>query len=865
MNSNLQTIAEQYRAQGLSFIPVELPGKNPALFSWTKYQKRQPTAAETEKMFKGNPKADGIAILAGVCSGGLEVIDIDTKYDLTGHLWEEFSALIRDNIPEAFPLFTIARTMSGGFHIYYRCNTTEGNQKLANRPASIEEAAKGDTVKVLLETRGPGGYVVAPPSKGYEFIQGTAGTIPTITAKDREHLLNMARSFDEMPAQEARADQPQREVKRTSSSQVLTTFEDYNSRGEDHVLRELQGQGWRIVQEYGERVILRRPGETKSQSSGNYHTGLKRLKVFSTSTGFDTDKTYNNVDIYAMLNYGNLEPEAIKEAAKALYNEGYGDRRTKQPAMSNNATTAKPEPQEPASQPTKETLTEAVRKAETAGKSSFTYYAPSGYDRASLTAELQAIHGKTKLSLFIAEPATETTAPDILTAPEVLARELLQHYKEKGTYTSQDRENLLNEAIAISAEIREPIRQRIFLEQIKGALNLQGDELDRAAERLQQIADQKAQAQDFDRLQKKAQELKEAGDMKGALELLTTEGRKIKGRDKTAEMERLLELPTRASLQAHFQNKPEAIKTGLKIGNEPIELTAGALTIIAAPTSHGKTTFLTNLALRATESLPNKKILLITMEEAAEEVIRRALNTHTSAPISANRNKSLEEYIKTGDDTFVTEEAKKEGFHSQADYFFEELIEPGRLHILYLSGDAGELTETVNYLHKRGNLGAVFIDYLQLMTVAPAGKRSFSNRQEEVKEICLSLKDLAVQTGLPLILGAQFNRTVTSPLKVIATNIGEAGDIERIAHLLIGFWDMKFMPVGTDGEGAAMNTMSELKPVENMPALYAKILKNRTGSVGQEEGLYYDRNRGYIRNAGTATPTANKDNGDIPF
>jgi replicative DNA helicase len=858
MSNNLYHAAEQYRATGLSFIPVELKGKNPAISAWKDYQKRLPTIAEAGDMFRNNPKAEALAILTGESSGGLEVIDVDTKYDLTGRLWEQFSELINDNLPEIFPRLIIATTQSGGYHIYYRCGTIQGNQKLANRPATPEEAAKGEKVKVLLETRGTGGYVVAPPSKGYEFIQGTAGTIPTITAKDREHLLNMARSFDEMPAQEARSDQPPREVKRTGSSQVLSPFEDYNSRGEDHVLRELQGQGWRIVQEYGERVILRRPGETKSQSSGNYHTGLKRLKMFSTSTGFDTDKTYNNVDIYAMLNYGNLEPEAIKEAAKALYNEGYGDRRTKQLVMSNNATTAKPEPQEPTSQPTRETLTEAVRKAEKAGQGSFTYYAPQGYDRASLTAELQTIHGKTKLSLFIAEPATETTAPDILTAPEVLARELLQRYRERNTNTSQDRENLLHEAIAISAEIREPIRQRIFLTQIKNALNLQGDELDKAAERLQQIADQKAQAQDFDRLQKKAQELKEAGDMKGALELLITEGRELKGRDKAAEAERFLTPKTRTDIFEHYKNAPDGIRTGLTIGDQDIELTAGALSIIAAPTSHGKTTLLINLALRAGGLLPDKKILFLSMEESAEAVTISALNSFSKTTFSKGNRGSIEHYYRTGGGLKYIEHAKWDEFQAIEKKFFAEIIEPGRLLIQHNGGEAGEICGLIQQLNKKADIGAVFIDYLQLMRKSHDWKNGKGSRQEELKQVCLDLHDVAIETGLPFILGAQFNRVVNHPDKIHTTNIGEAGDIERIAHLIIGVWNSAHAPAAMK-EDDKQKYLKEYQPkarVEGEPGLFVTILKNRTGAVGAEDFLYYNQNQGYIRNAGVSTPGA---------
>jgi len=74
---------------------------------------------------------------------------------------------------------------------------------------------------------------------------------------------------------------------------------------------------------------------------------------------------------------------------------------------------------------------------------------------------------------------------------------------------------------------------------------------------------------------------------------------------------------------------------------------------------------------------------------------------------------------------------------------------------------------------------------VQLLNL-PEGKYKTYSRQEEIKEICIALKDVAVETGLPIILGAQFNREVVNQLRIHATKIGEAGDIERIANLIVG-------------------------------------------------------------------------------
>ena len=137
--------------------------------------------------------------------------------------------------------------------------------------------------------------------------------------------------------------------------------------------------------------------------------------------------------------------------------------------------------------------------------------------------------------------------------------------------------------------------------------------------------------------------------------------------------------------------------------------------------------------------------------------------------------------------------------------------------------------------------GAIFIDYIQLLNL-PEGKYKTYSRQEEIKEICIALKDVAVETGLPIILGAQFNREVVNQLRIHATKIGEAGDIERIANLIVGFWNNNFKPLATDGE---LREIGSITP----DTLYTTILKNRGGRVGLEETLSFNGNTGKIKNS----------------
>ena len=76
---------------------------------------------------------------------------------------------------------------------------------------------------------------------------------------------------------------------------------------------------------------------------------------------------------------------------------------------------------------------------------------------------------------------------------------------------------------------------------------------------------------------------------------------------------------------------------------------------------------------------------------------------------------------------------------------------------------------------------------------------------------------------MPIILGSQFNRDVTSPDLMHPTKLGEAGDIERVANLIIGLWNNQFSPL-TDKASKDLYTPQA--------TITAKILKNRDGLAG---------------------------------
>lgn len=280
--------------------------------------KKQPLAKgwqTSTEQFKLNTHSVGL--VCGKLSNGVEAIDFDLKYDLTGDLIHRYNKQVNEQCKGLLKRVTIQRTKSGGYHYVYRCSKIEGNQKLAQRPANEEERSTGEKVKVLIETRGEGGQIAVYPSPGYEMIQGKWENIPTITEEERNILIETARSFNEY-IEEVRTYTKMEKMKVKGTS----PWEDYDNRGD--VISLLQSHGWSIVDERGPKVNLLRPGSSTSKYSGNYNRDYNLFSVFSTSTVFEANRGYKPSGVFAMLECNG----DFRESAKKLMELGYGEKDT---------------------------------------------------------------------------------------------------------------------------------------------------------------------------------------------------------------------------------------------------------------------------------------------------------------------------------------------------------------------------------------------------------------------------------------------------------------------------------------------------------------------------------------------------------
>ena len=350
-----------------------------------------------------------------------------------------------------------------------------------------------------------------------------------------------------------------------------------------------------------------------------------------------------------------------------------------------------------------------------------------------------------------------------------------------------------------------------------------------AADNVRELEAEKRYRNELRTLTKKAGAAVDEGKTEEAEAILWKETKEARLRLHSGRFAGLLEGQTREAVAAELARIGGGLETSYKFylrGDEvALELPAGAVSVLAAPSGHGKTAMLINLILDLCERYPEKEFHFFTLEESAAAVSAKMLNTFLDMDLSGRNERTLENYLKGTTKVEDKVKAKEPGFWA---------LLGRRFFVHYLEDSTAEqLCEAIQWLHRRRNVGGVFTDYIQLLNLANPGRLS---RQEEVKAICLMLKDTAVETGLPLTFAAQFNREARAESDTHDyTKIREAADIEQVAALIVGLWNREFTRPTKGDNGKETGGPS--------PRMAAKILKWRGGPVGGLAEWNYNGNR----------------------
>lgn len=211
--------------------------------------------------------------------------------------------------------------------------------------------------------------------------------------------------------------------------------------------------------------------------------------------------------------------------------------------------------------------------------------------------------------------------------------------------------------------------------------------------------------------------------------------------------------------------------TGLSTGfTELDKMTSGLqpsdMVIVAGRPSMGKTTFAMNLCEHIVMQ-ENKPVLVFSLEMPAESLMMRSLSSLGRIPQQNVRSGNL-----TSDDwPRITSTIQ---ILSEKKFYIDDT---GALSPLEMRARARRVARECG-----GEIGAIMVDYLQLMQVPGS-----DNRVNEISEISRSLKGLARELNCPVIALSQLNRSLEQrPNKrPVMSDLRESGAIEQDADLIL--------------------------------------------------------------------------------
>ena len=456
--------------------------------------------------------------------------------------------------------------------------------------------------------------------------------------------------------------------------------------------------------------------------------------------------------------------------------------------------------------------------------------------------------GKTDPDRLIKESGVEAFREAIrgaLLYYEYQLQEILRKYgeieEERGLY-ARDRESLLEEVVETAARIPEPIHRDQFKKLFTSQeavqdLGIAEESLSITVDRLTTTREREAQAKELRKALSEAERLQESGDTDGALGLLEERVKEVRI---TGARDLLPPPMSFTSLLDEIATIPPAYKTGYSNLDEFIGFPPAAISLIAGRPSHGKTTLMFNLLLQMSELYRDEIFYFFTYEEPLRNISVKLLNRLTATDLSGHfpgtvgltkhtNYEFLKHYIKSRrTDIDQIEEGKRQ---------LRELIDSQRIKIVDRNYSVEELHSLIGYLSKRERIGALFIDYIQRMRT----ERKTQDKRTEIAHISDQVLQIAKDSGLPVILGAQLNRATVSSAskKPSLENLKEAGNLEEDANTVLSVYnDSREKEEGPDGESYSSQREVELE---------IKALKNREGEVNRSASLTFDRWTGEIK------------------
>jgi len=203
--------------------------------------------------------------------------------------------------------------------------------------------------------------------------------------------------------------------------------------------------------------------------------------------------------------------------------------------------------------------------------------------------------------------------------------------------------------------------------------------------------------------------------------------------------------------------------------------------IVAARPGMGKTSFALNMAVAAARE-SKEPVAFFSLEMSNNELIQRLICSEAQLSMHDLRRGNIKNHQ-------WEEISRAMGSLNELPIYLDDT---GGLSI-------SEVRSRCRRLKSTSGLGAVFIDYLQLLR--PGVLQKNMNRNEELSEICRTMKVTAKDLGVPIIALAQLNRGVESrnDKRPMLADLRDSGSLEQESDLVAFlFRDGYYNPEGPE-------------------------------------------------------------------
>jgi replicative DNA helicase len=192
----------------------------------------------------------------------------------------------------------------------------------------------------------------------------------------------------------------------------------------------------------------------------------------------------------------------------------------------------------------------------------------------------------------------------------------------------------------------------------------------------------------------------------------------------------------------------------------------GNFIILAARPGMGKTSFALNMAVAAAREA-QESCAFFSLEMSNNELVQRLICSEARLSMHDMRRGNIKPHQ-------WEDISRAMGSLNELPIFLDD---QGGLSI-------SEVRSRCRRLKSTGGLGAIFVDYLQLLRPGVLSKNS--NRNEELSEICRTLKVTAKDLGVPIIALAQLNRGVESrnDKRPMLSDLRDSGSLEQEADMV---------------------------------------------------------------------------------